>query len=67
MGKDKSHLRLRLAPRHPDWREPEWPAVAWRKAGAPIRPNQRIDIAWTLRRDRANNTELEIQDLALPP
>ncbi len=66
MGKDKSHLRLRLAPRHPDWRDPNWPAVAWRKAGAPIRPNQRIDIAWTLRRDRTNNFELEIQDLAIP-
>ena len=66
MGKDKSHLRLRLAPRHPNWREPEWPAVAWRKANAPIRPNQRIDIAWTLRRDRTNNFELEIQDLAIP-
>ena len=67
MGKDKSHLRLRLAPRHPNWRAPHWQAVAWRKANAPIRPHQRIDIAWTLRRDRANNVELEIQDLALPP
>lgn len=64
MGKDKTHLRLQLAPCHPHWRTPQWPAVAWRMAHAPVRPGDRIDIIWTLRRDRRGAPELEIRDLA---
>lgn len=67
MGKDNTHIRLQLAPRHPNWRAPTWPAVAWRMgrlAHAHARPGDRIDIIWTPRRDRRGASELEIQDLA---
>lgn len=67
MGKDKTHLRLQLAPRHPNWRAPQWPAVAWRMGRAQVRPGDRIDIVWTPSRDRNNRPELEIQDLAPTP
>ena len=69
MGKDKTHLRLQLAPRHPHWRSREWPAVAWRMAHTAqthAQPGDRIDIIWTPRRDRRGAPELEIQDLAVP-
>ena len=64
LGKDHAHLRLKLAPRHPAWRAPHWPAVAWRQGQTPIHPGQHIDIVWTLRRDRNHRPELEIQDLS---
>ena len=67
MGKDKTHLRLQLAPRHPHWRAPQWPAVAWRMGRARVHPGDRIDIIWTPSRDRNNRPELEIQDLAPTP
>ena len=66
IGKDKSHLRLTLTPRHPEWRTRTWPAIAWRQAESAqhAAPGAQIDIVWTIRQDRNNRPELEIQDLA---
>ena len=66
IGKDKTHLRLSLTPRHPSWRKKTWPAIAWRQAESAKHapPGAQIDIVWTIRQDRNNRPELEIQDLA---
>lgn len=67
IGADKSHLRLRVAPRHPSWRAGDWPAVAFRQGSAPLHAGQRVDLVWSLRRNRNRTPELEIHDFAPRP
>ena len=65
MGAGKLHLRLNVGPRHPDWRSPDWPAVAWRQGHAAVSAGQSVDLVWSLRRDWHRKPELEVHDLSL--